>query len=217
MTISANTLALLMSAGVEGDELMAIVRSIEADTAPKAKSKAAERQARYRVRKSESVTSDVTRYVTETSQVTPLACVSDKPITTQKEPVKKTPSRDVADFKAELADLDTDRLEALMKHRKAKKAQMTGHAARLFKRDADECGLSLADATDTCISRNWITVKADWLAKPAARGSPQRELTLADAFAEVSTLSEKRNDPRYHAGDEGFGSVVPYLPRVSGR
>lgn len=51
MTISANTLALLIAAGLEGDELMAIVRSIEADTAPKAKSAGAERQARYRERR----------------------------------------------------------------------------------------------------------------------------------------------------------------------
>lgn len=51
MTISANTLGLLMAAGLEGDELMAIVRSIEADTAPKARSSNAARTARYRERR----------------------------------------------------------------------------------------------------------------------------------------------------------------------
>ena len=173
MTISANTLGLLMAAGLEGDELMDIVRSIEADTAPKARSNAAERQARYRAnQRAKTVTSDVTRDVTEPSQVTPLAGVDAKLNKTQIEPVKKTPSRDVADFKAELSSLDADRLEALIKHRKSKKAQMTGHAARLFKRDAESCRLSLADAVDTCISRNWITVKAEWLANNSGRASP---------------------------------------------
>lgn len=198
MTISANTLGLLMAAGLEGDELMAIVRSIEADTAPKARSSNAERQARFRARqKSESVTNNVTGNVTEASQVTPLVRVDAKLKTTQIEPVKKTPSRDVSDFKAALADLDADRLEALIKHRKAKKAQMTGHAARLFLKDVAACGISLADAVDTCISRNWITVKADWLTKPAARGSPLgKPLTAAEMLLHRRTERNQTDDER---------------------
>lgn len=203
MTISANTLGLLLAAGLEGDELMAIVRSIEADTAPKAKSNGAERQARYRARhRAETVTSNVTGDVTEPSQVTPLTGVDAKPKTTQIDPVKKTtPSRDVSDFKAELASLDSDRLEALIKHRKAKKAQMTGHAARLFKRDAEAAGLTLADAADTCISRNWITVKAEWLAKPTARGSPSgKPLSVNEIIRQRQAEGQFRNDEQPPTG-----------------
>lgn len=203
MTISANTLALLMAAGVEGDELMAIVRSIEADTMPKAKSGAAERQARYRAKKKgESVTNDVTRDVTETSQVTPLTRVDDKLLTTQIEPVKKTtPARDLADFREALSSLDSDRLEAIIKHRKAKKAQMTGHAARLFLKDVAACGISLSDAVDTCISRNWITVKADWLAKPQARGSPGgKPQTAAELLKTRREQGQFRDDDRPPTG-----------------
>lgn len=203
MTISANTLGLLMAAGLEGDELMAIVRSIEADTAPKARSSNAERQARFRARqKAESVTNNVTSNVTETSQVTPLAGVDDKPKTTQIEPVKKTtPSRDVFDFKAELASLDSDRLEALIKHRKSKKAQMTGHAARLFLKDVAACGISLADAVDTCISRNWITVKPDWIAKPAPRGSPGgKPLSVNEIIRQRQAEGQFRNDDQPPTG-----------------
>lgn len=202
MTISANTLGLLMAAGLEGDELMAIVRSIEADTAPKAKSSGAARQARYRERhKQETVTGDVTRDVTETSQVTPLVRVDAKPKTTQIDPVKKTPSRDVADFKAELSALDADRLEALMKHRKAKKAQMTGHAARLFLKDVAACGISLSEAVDTCISRNWITVKPDWIAKPAARGSPGgKPLSVNEILRQRQAEGNFRNDDQPSTG-----------------
>lgn len=202
MTISANTLGLLMAAGLEGDELMAIVRSIEADTAPKAKSANAERQARFRARqKAQSVTDNVTNNVTETSQVTPLVRVDDKPNTTQIDPIKKTPSRDVADFRQEFASLDSERLEALIKHRKAKKAQMTGHAARLFKRDADACNLPLAEAVDTCISRNWITVKPDWLAKPAARGSPGgKPLSVNEIIRQRQAEGQFRNDDQPPTG-----------------
>lgn len=198
MTISANTLELLMDAGIDGDELRAIVRSIEADIAPKAKSSAAARQARYREsQKAKAVTSDVTRDVTETSQVTPLAGVDAKPKTTQIDPVKKTPSRDVADFKAAFVDLDADRLEALIKHRRAKKAQMTGHAARLFLKDAAACGISVAEAVDTCISRNWITVKAEWLTSGSgARGSPPQSGNAA------AILLRQRQQNRNQTDDE---------------
>lgn len=198
MTISANTLGLLMAAGLEGDELMAIVRSIESDTTPKAKSSGAERQARFRARqKSQSVTSDVTGDVTKASQVTPLVRVDDKPKTTQIDPVKKTPSRDGLDFRQELSDLDADRLEALIKHRKSKKAQMTGHAARLFRRDATACGLSIAEATDTCISRNWITVKAEWLTNNAGRASPPAQSGNAAAI-----LLQRRQANQVNPNDE---------------
>lgn len=218
MTISANTLALLMAAGVEGDELMTIVRSIEADTAPKSRSANAERQARFRAKnKAESVTNNVTRNVTETSQVTPLACVDDKLLTTQIEPVKKTtPARDLVEFRAEFPSLDSDRLEALIKHRKAKKAQMTGHAARLFLKDVAVCGISLPEAVDTCISRNWITVKADWLAKPQARGSPPSKASSSSALAnraqELAQAMRSSNEIRPGNRSGGIPALISHLP-----
>lgn len=83
---------------------------------------------------------------------------------------------DLADFRAELLDLDADRLDAIEKHRRSKRGQLTGHSARLFRRDAEACGLSLADAVDTCISRNWITVKPEYLAgrQPRANAPPDQ-------------------------------------------
>lgn len=66
MPVSANTLRMLMDAGLSGDELLAVVASIDADAQiePKPKSGAALRQQRYRDRKSANVTSDVTSDVT---------------------------------------------------------------------------------------------------------------------------------------------------------
>jgi len=68
--VSASTLRLLMAAGLGGDALLAVVESIEAD-AVRPKSSGAERQARYRARRAASVTSDVTRNVTESDATPP--------------------------------------------------------------------------------------------------------------------------------------------------
>lgn len=218
MTISANTLGLLMDAGIEGDELMAIVRSIEADIAPKAKSSGAARQARYReAQKAKTVTSDVTGDVTETSQVTPLAGVDAKTKNTQIEPVKKTPSRDVADFRQVLSVLSDEQLDGLIKIRRTKRAPLTGYAAKLFIKAAGTCDMSVMDAADTCIERNWLTVKLDWLSKPAARGSPPpRQPNLADALAAATHFAENRYDPRSDPSDESPRRTISDLSRVSG-
>lgn len=63
MSVSADTLQLLLDAGLSGAELMAVVRSIEADHAPRDKT-AAVRKARQRERDRQAegdVTCDVTR------------------------------------------------------------------------------------------------------------------------------------------------------------
>lgn len=51
---------------------------------------------------------------------------------------------------------------------------------------------------------------------PAARASPPRQPNVADGFAAATRIAERANDPRYDTSDEGFGSVISYLPRVSG-
>lgn len=96
----------------------------------------------------------------------------------------KTRANDLAEFRSECADLDDERLAALIKHRRAKNGQITGHAARLFRRDADACGLSLAEAVDTCVSRNWITVKPEYLSgrkqTATAPPGPNRKRNFVD-------------------------------------
>lgn len=65
MPVSAETLSKLMDAGLDGDALLDVVRSIDADMdSRKPRTKGAERQARYRAKKAENVTSDVTCDVT---------------------------------------------------------------------------------------------------------------------------------------------------------
>lgn len=79
MTVSADTLRLLMEAGLSGDDLLRVVESIEASSGPKTRSANAERQARHRAKlKAASVTNNVTSNVTKSvTDVTPLARVED--------------------------------------------------------------------------------------------------------------------------------------------
>ena len=70
MTLSVATLELLVNAGLSGDTLLGVVRSIEADNAKPVRTRNAERQARHRERvKNNGVTRNVTDNVTDT--VTP--------------------------------------------------------------------------------------------------------------------------------------------------
>jgi uncharacterized protein YdaU (DUF1376 family) len=102
---------------------------------------------------------------------------------------------------------------------------------------AIDAGLSASQAqTEASQFRDYWTAKPgkdgtklDWPAtwrqwvrnqlkrRPASRASPPRQPTLADAFAEVATLSENRNDPRSDPSDESPRGAIPYLSGVQGR
>lgn len=87
MAISARTLELLVKAGLEGEALIEVVRSMEADLAS-GRTGNAERQARYRERqRGRNDESNVTRYVTR--NVTPPPLVP--PLEVSPTPPSKTP------------------------------------------------------------------------------------------------------------------------------
>lgn len=114
---------------------------------------------------------------------------------------------DLDAFKAELSSLDAERLGAIIKLRKAKRGQLTALAAKLFIADAAAAGLSLPEAVDTCVSRNWITVKADWLAKsqPRSGAPPGRQRTYAD----VAMDRAKANGSASIFGNNGDVELIP--------
>lgn len=233
MPVSAQTLRLLMEAGVEGDDLLRIVASIDADNLPKARSSNAERQARFREkRKAESVTNNVTNNVTES--VTPHVRVEDNLQTTeisgQVEKQKAAPKAlsDVAAFKADLEqDATSEQVEAFVKHRKAKKGQNSAYSAKLFRKDAAACGLSVSQAIDTAISRGWLTVKPEYLAgrqshKPQSSGPPKKttraSMWTEEAIAhgiidEPDSQTDRLLDASFARGQDQ-GIVVPL--RVAG-
>lgn len=130
------------------------------------------------------------------------AHVEDKPLPTEIEPQAKkqnTRSADADAFKAALSDLDPEHLAALIEHRRRKRAAMTAKAARMFRDDAAKCGLTLAEAVDTCIRRNWVALEPSWL--PGARAGPKPNPALAAADALLEKMHAARNqtepDPTY--------------------
>lgn len=207
----------LVAAGMTTEQIAIVMEMMdreakahaEAEEARKAKGR--ERVAKWRA----------DRNVTETSQKVTEPLTRDRvaPVDDKLKPIdtttsQNTTSKDHSEFRGELASLDADRLTTFIKLRKSKKASITGYAARLFLKDVAECGITLGEAVDLCIGRNWTTVKPEYLKGRPARGSPSREPTLADALAAVATEAESRNDPRHSASDESPRRVVPYLPRV---
>jgi hypothetical protein len=171
--VSAETLRLLMDAGIEGDELLRIVESIDREQKPAERSANAIRQARYRANnKAKAVTNNVTQDVTVS--VTPRAHVEDNSsnLEISGKGNKKTARDHLAEFKAALHDLNDERLEAFVLLRKEKRGALTGYGAKLFRQDCADCGLSVAEGTDMAISRGWITVKAEYLKR--STGPPKK-------------------------------------------
>lgn len=82
MSVSTDTLKLLVRAGLSGDALIEVVEAIDRDHAKPARSKNAERQARFRERQKEQaevVTTGVISNVTDNATVAPEEKVSPEP------------------------------------------------------------------------------------------------------------------------------------------
>ena len=191
-------------------EMMAAQEAVHVEAEEARKAKGRDRVAKWRAQRN---VTEMQPNVTELLVRDRVAPVDDKQKPIDTNTSQNTTSKDHSEFRAVLASLDGDRLTAIIKHRKSKKAQITGHAARLFLKDVDACGLSLADAVDTCISRNWITVKPDWLNKPQARGSPpqQQAPQMADVFQFI--VKNFSNDPgSEHDDSRSARQALSYLP-----
>ena len=66
-------------------------------------------------------------------------------------------------FKSDLmAVLDDKYAQAVIDHRKAKRAPLTEHAARVFLKSLSTCADKYA-AIDMMIERNWTTIKQEWI------------------------------------------------------
>lgn len=121
-----------------------------------------------------------------------------KNITGQKENKKAASLSDLSAFKADLEiDASAEQVEAFAKHRKAKNGQNSAYAARLFRRDAEACRLSVADAIDTAISRGWLTVKPEYLAGRQSTAPPRAPPPKSRDFNDV--LDELQGKTRHDA------------------
>lgn len=172
----------LASFGLSVDQIGSVMDLIEErDAIIAAKEDARKAQIRARVHKFRSKNKQETlRNVTETegNATKRLTRAEDNYLPTeisgQEEKKKAAPKAlsDLAAFKADLEqDATSEQVEAFAKHRKTKNGQNSAYSARLFRRDAEACGLSVADAIDTAISRGWLTVKPEYLAGRQARST----------------------------------------------
>ena len=212
--IKPEVLDAMVAAGCTAEQIAAAVK---ADMGRRSTN--AERQARYRAKKANSVTSNVTeRNVTQEpspkeKSPTPPKEITPSSVSEPNGSSHRARVNDLSEFKAELSELDAERLDAIVKHRRSKNGQLTGHSARLFRKDAAACGLSLADAVDTCISRNWITVKPEYLTERRQQATaPPRKGTAFEAYDEISRLKGWKNEsgilPSTDENVERVSSVV---------
>jgi hypothetical protein len=159
---------------------------------------------------------------------TPRARVEDKSLPTEQEPQllfeekksESTSKRDGAEFRQALAELGSERLDALIKIRKAKRAPLTAYAAKLFIRDLQACGLSLADGADLAISRNWLTVKPEWLMDRRQQGPPGgRRMTAAEQTRENlrGRIDELHNEERPNSEGGGHLRLVGRVSSTHGK
>jgi hypothetical protein len=119
---------------------------------------------------------------------------------------------ELAAFKAALPELTGDRLDGFLALRKAKRAACTPHAASVFRGAAKRCGMTVIEAADKCIERNWITVNPDWLATPPARGSPQAKMHPTTMLSQGT-----RDEPEHRPSEAPAGGIVLDLSGSSWR
>ena len=105
MTVSVATLELLVGAGLGGEELLTIVRSIESDNIKPARTRNAERQARHRA-KVKGVTSNVTDNVTDTVTPPPSSLFLSPTPPNQNSPTPSPPYSPPAPRKPSKAEVD---------------------------------------------------------------------------------------------------------------
>lgn len=142
---------------------------------------------------------------------------------TNKQENKKTSrASHEAAFRAELADLPPELLDGIIQVRRDKRGQVTGLAARCFRDDAAECGMSVHDAAKACVTSSWITVKPHYFhGRTRQNGhSPPNGKRMNAVEAMLSLQAERENEQTSgtidHRDDERFPSDQSGLPRLAG-
>jgi len=185
----------LVAAGVDSETLLKTVRAYEnqqEDALEKRRSADRDRQARKREKDGSS--RDVTLRHSDSQPSRSRARGEDnlqtKNSTGQEENKKEAAPKALSDLAAFRADLEQDaspeQVEAFVKHRKTKKGQNSAYSAKLFRKDAAACGLSVSQAIDTAISRGWLTVKPEYL---VSRNQPQQRATAPPGKTGKPTLA----------------------------
>lgn len=213
MKLSA-LLAPLIEAKADHETIMKMVLAFEAqqtDALESSREKARNRWHKWKEKQPANVSK---RLLTDSNTLT--RAVEDKPLPTEtNKPKKQNTGADLDAFKGALSGVcDSDRIEAFVKLRRTKRGQLTGHAANLFKTDAAKCGLSIPDAIDTCIRRNWITVEPEWLAKPHSRAGPSQQAPSMSQILEVIRDQASADEPEHPEDRSSLRAAIPHLRAV---
>jgi len=97
---------------------------------------------------------------TERNANEPVFDANQEPITNNQEPIK----RQRATIVATPVGVSDSVWQDFVRHRKAKKAQVTQTVIDGIQREADKAGWTMEAALRECITRNWQSFKADWVA-----------------------------------------------------
>ena len=97
---------------------------------------------------------------TERNANEPVFDANQEPRTNNQEPIK----RQRATIVATPVGVSDSVWQDFVRHRKAKKAQVTQTVIDGIQREADKAGWTMEAALRECITRNWQSFKADWVA-----------------------------------------------------
>lgn len=175
MPVSANTLRLLIDAGIEGDELVAVVASIDADMMPRHIDEQAERRrakdrARARVRRQSADNPQ-----TECKKVPPHT--PPKKTTTPQNPTGSLPPT----AKSELETvLSPEMAKNVIAHRKKIRKPLTDHAAKLLAGKFARCR-DPAEAANAMIANGWQGFEPEWMENGKARNGSAADKRADDS------------------------------------
>lgn len=165
----------LVSKGMSAEEMLAFVKM------GTARSKGAERVARYRARKkaeTESVTNGVTCNVTSNALPPPIENIHTPPVSPNGENRAKRSKSIPA---AKPADVSEQVWADWQDHRKRKGGTFSQTALDGIRREADKAGWKLEDALSKAMQRNWQGFEAGWVEARSA-GPPGGADPLVSSF-----------------------------------
>lgn len=222
----------LSALGLSHEQMAGVLEIFDEDAAAR-KAKVKARVDKWRSKnKSETLRNVTERSVTAPNVTEGLARVEDNYLPTEisgrKENKKAASLSDLAAFKADLEqDASAEQVESFAKHRKAKNGQNSAYSAKLFRRDADACGLSVSQAIDTAISRGWLTVKPEYLAgRQQSAPQPRAPPAEPDFNTILDAMQGKRHEPQhtgptieasYERGDRGSSADIVQFHALSAR
>jgi hypothetical protein len=94
--------------------------------------------------------------------------------------------------------------DSFVKQRKNKKAQVTDLVINGIKKEADKAGWTMDMALNEIIVRNWVSFKAEWVAKPENKAD--------QVFTTVPSRFER--DPALIAVEQKLKEGVPMPPEI---